>query len=77
MFWRGMRASASTTSRRPGFPAHRLKPYPAPALRSLRKIRVSHFVQTLEPVQRLELSPVHDHDRTMATIAKNVRLVAS
>ena len=36
-----------------------------------------HFVQTLEPVELIELSPVEEHDRTMATIARNLGLVAS
>ena len=36
-----------------------------------------HFVQTLEPVELIEISPVAEHDRTMATIAKNMGLVAS
>ncbi len=36
-----------------------------------------HFVQTLEPVELIEISPVEEHDRTMATVARNVGLVAS
>ena len=40
-------------------------------------LRPGHFVRTLEPVELLELSPVDEHDRTMATIARNVGLVAS
>ncbi len=36
-----------------------------------------HFVQTLEPVELIELSPVDEHDRTMATIARNMGLVTS
>jgi hypothetical protein len=35
-------------------------------------LRPGHFVQTLEPVQLLELSPVAEHDRTMAVIARNM-----
>jgi len=35
-------------------------------------LRPGHFVQTLEPVQLIELSPVAEHDRTMAVIARNV-----
>jgi hypothetical protein len=35
-------------------------------------LRPGHFVQTLEAVELLELSPVEEHDRTMATIAKNI-----
>ena len=40
-------------------------------------LRPGHFVQTLEPVELIELSPAEEHDRTMATIARNVGLVAS
>jgi hypothetical protein len=40
-------------------------------------LRPGHFVQTIEPVELLELSPVQEHDRTMATLAKNMGLVAS
>jgi hypothetical protein len=40
-------------------------------------LRPGHFVQTNEAVELLELSPVAEHDRTMATIAKNMGLVAS
>jgi hypothetical protein len=40
-------------------------------------LRPGHFVQTLEPLELLELSPVEDHDRTMATVAKNVGLAVS
>jgi hypothetical protein len=36
-----------------------------------------HFVQTLEPVELIELSPVEEHDRTMAIVARNVGLVPS
>jgi hypothetical protein len=36
-----------------------------------------HFVLTLERVELLELSPVAEHDRTMATLARNLGLVAS
>jgi hypothetical protein len=36
-----------------------------------------HFVQTLEPVELIEISPVDEHDRTMATVARNMGLVAS
>jgi hypothetical protein len=38
-------------------------------------LRPGHFVQTIEPVELLELSPVTEHDRTMATIAENMGLV--
>ena len=40
-------------------------------------LRPGHFVQTLEAVEMIELSPVEEHDRTMATLAKNMGLVAS
>ena len=40
-------------------------------------LRPGHFVQTIEAVELLELSPVDEHDRTMATIARNMGLVAS
>jgi hypothetical protein len=40
-------------------------------------LRPGHFLQTLEPVELIEISPVAEHDRTMATIARNIGLVAS
>jgi len=40
-------------------------------------LRPGHFVQTLEPVELLEISPVAEHDRTMATIARNMGLVTT
>ena len=40
-------------------------------------LRPGHFLQTLEAVELLEISPVAEHDRTMATIAANIGLVAS
>ena len=40
-------------------------------------LRPGHFVQTLEPVEVIELSPVEEHDRTMATIARNMGPVMS
>ena len=40
-------------------------------------LRPRHFVQTLEPVAVMEISPVEQHDRTIATIASNIGLVAS
>ena len=40
-------------------------------------LRPGHFVQTIEPVELLELSPVAEHDLTMATLAQNMGLVAS
>jgi len=40
-------------------------------------LRPGHFVQTLEPVELIEISPVAEHDRTMATVARNMGLVAS
>jgi hypothetical protein len=38
-------------------------------------LRPGHFVQTIEAVRLLELSPVEEHDRTMATIARNMGAV--
>jgi hypothetical protein len=40
-------------------------------------LRPGHFVQTVEPVEMIELSPVDEHDRTMAVLARNMGLVAS
>jgi hypothetical protein len=40
-------------------------------------LRPGHFVQTIEPVELVELSPVEEHDRTMAAIAHNLGLVES
>ena len=40
-------------------------------------LRPGHFVQTIEPVELIELSPVAEHDRTMATVARNMGLVTS
>jgi hypothetical protein len=40
-------------------------------------LRPGHFVHTLEPVELIELSPVEEHDRTMAVVARNVGAVAS
>jgi hypothetical protein len=40
-------------------------------------LRPGHFVQTIEPVEMIELSPVEEHDRTMAVLARNMGLVAS
>jgi hypothetical protein len=39
-------------------------------------LRPGHFVQTLEPVQLIELSPVDEHDRTMAAVARNLGVMA-
>ena len=41
------------------------------------RLRPGHFLQTLEPVELIELSPIEEHDRTMATLARNMGLVAS
>jgi hypothetical protein len=35
-------------------------------------LRPGHFVQTLEPVELIELSPVEEHDKTMAVVLRNV-----
>jgi hypothetical protein len=40
-------------------------------------LRPGHFVQTLEPVELLELSPVEEHDRTMAVLAHNTGAVTA
>jgi hypothetical protein len=40
-------------------------------------LRPGHFVQTLEPVELLELSPVDEHDRTMAIVGRNMGAAAS
>jgi hypothetical protein len=40
-------------------------------------LRPGHFVQTLEPVELIELSPVAEHDRTMAVVARNMAAVTS
>src|SRR3954466_9246877 len=40
-------------------------------------LRPGHFVQTLEPVELVELSPVDAQDRTMAVVARNMSAVAS
>jgi hypothetical protein len=40
-------------------------------------LRPGHFLQTLEPVELIELSPVDEHDRTMAVLARNLGAVAS
>jgi hypothetical protein len=37
-------------------------------------LRPGHFVQTIEPVRLIELSPVAEHDRTMAAVARNLEL---
>ena len=39
-------------------------------------LRPGHFVQTLEPVELVELSPVHQHDETMAVVARNLGVPA-
>jgi hypothetical protein len=38
-------------------------------------LRPGHFVQTLEPVELIELSPIDEHDRTMAVVARNMGAV--
>jgi hypothetical protein len=40
-------------------------------------LRPGHFVQTLEPVELLELSQVEEHDRTMAVLARNIGAVTA
>jgi hypothetical protein len=40
-------------------------------------LRPGHFVQTIEPVEVMELSPVAEHDRTMAVVMRNMSALAS
>jgi hypothetical protein len=40
-------------------------------------LRPGHFVQTLEPTELVELSPVHQHDETMAVVARNMGAMSS
>jgi hypothetical protein len=40
-------------------------------------LRPGHFVQTLEPTELVEFSPVHEHDKTMAVLMANVGAEAS
>jgi hypothetical protein len=40
-------------------------------------LRPGHFLQTLEPVELIELSPVDQHDETMAVVAANMSQSAS
>ena len=40
-------------------------------------LRPGHFLQTLEPVELIEFSPVEEHDRTMAVLAANMGLVTA
>jgi hypothetical protein len=40
-------------------------------------LRPGHFLQTLEPVELIELSPVAEHDRTMVVLARNVGAVTA
>ena len=35
-------------------------------------LRPGHFVQTLEPTEVIEFSPVHEHDKTMSVVMANV-----
>jgi hypothetical protein len=39
---------------------------------TFRDLRPGHFVQTLEPVELIEIGQVEEHERTMTTIAKNI-----
>ena len=38
---------------------------------------IGEVYQTLEPVQLIEFSPVEEHDRTMAVIARNMGAVVT
>jgi hypothetical protein len=40
-------------------------------------LRPGLFVQTLEPTEVVELSPVHQHDETMSVVARNLGVAAS
>jgi hypothetical protein len=40
-------------------------------------LRPGHFLQTLEPVELIEFSPVEEHDRTMAVLARNMGAVTA
>ena len=40
-------------------------------------LRPGHFVQTLEAVELIEISPVEEHDRTMAVLARNLGAVTA
>jgi hypothetical protein len=40
-------------------------------------LRPGHFVQSLEPVELIELSPVRAHDVTLAAITRNMAGVTS
>lgn len=40
-------------------------------------LRPGHFLQTLEPVELIEFSPVEEHDRTMAVLARNMGVVTA
>jgi hypothetical protein len=40
-------------------------------------LRPGHFVQTIEPTELIELSPVHQHDQTMAVVAQNMGAATS
>jgi hypothetical protein len=40
-------------------------------------LRPGHFLQTLEPVELIEFSPVEEHDRTMAVLARNMGTVTA
>ena len=35
-------------------------------------LRPGHFFQAIEPVEVIEFSPVHEHDKTMAVVMANV-----
>ena len=35
-------------------------------------LRPGHFVQTLEPTELIEFSPMHEHDKTMSAVMANV-----
>jgi hypothetical protein len=40
-------------------------------------LRPGHFLQSIEPVELIELSPVGEHDKTLAAFARNMAAVTS
>jgi hypothetical protein len=68
--WAGTRVAFES------MPAH-FPPDESPFRGDVYHLRPGHFVQTLEPVELVEFSPVEAHDRTMAVVAQNMGAVAS
>jgi hypothetical protein len=40
-------------------------------------LRPGHFVQTIEPVELIELSPVAEHDKTLEAVTRNMTAAMS